>query len=46
MNNTEKEIDLTVDNQSEKHARTEESKPECKNGVCELNWHPKRPQAA
>ncbi len=46
MNNTELEIDLNVDNQSEKHARTEESKPECKNGVCELNWQPKRPQAA
>ncbi len=45
MNTTEKEIDLNID-QPEDNARNEESKPECKNGLCELNWHPKRPQAA
>ncbi|MDZ4836889.1 MAG: hypothetical protein SGJ27_24165 [Candidatus Melainabacteria bacterium] len=46
MNNTEKDIDLNVDTQSEDLARNDQSKSECKNGVCELNWQPKRPQAA
>ena len=43
MNTNEKEVDLQDDVKSED---TEESKPVCKNGVCELNWQPKRTQAA
>jgi hypothetical protein len=44
MNTNEKEIELqNVENES---TEQEEMKPVCKNGVCELNWQPKRPQAA
>ncbi len=45
MNTTESNIEETVDNKSEKSGN-QQSKPECKNGVCELNWQPQRPQAA
>lgn len=45
MNTTDREIELDVDQASENLA-SEESKPECKNGVCELNWQPQKPQAA
>jgi hypothetical protein len=42
MNTTEKEVDLQDDVKSEES----QEEPLCQNGVCELNWQPKRPQAA
>jgi len=43
MNTTDKQIDSeSIDTESQS-AQNEDS---CKNGVCELNWQPKRPQAA
>lgn len=44
MNTNEKEIELqSRDDESQDN---EASTPVCKNGVCELNWQPTRPQAA
>ncbi len=35
-----------IETQETQNELNEEPMTNCKNGVCELNWHPKRPQAA
>ncbi len=35
-----------IEMQETKTESNEEPMATCKNGICELNWHPKRPQAA
>ncbi|MBX9666474.1 MAG: hypothetical protein K2X93_02600 [Candidatus Obscuribacterales bacterium] len=35
-----------IETQETQNELNEEPMANCKNGVCELNWHPKRPQAA
>lgn len=35
-----------IETQETKAQTNEEPKATCKNGICELNWHPQRPQAA